>query len=1687
MPRTAPELAEPAAKQRPVAALQAVRERLSILRRAGIRAATAADLAKEPIPADALAKLVQGVSANYARADWLDVSRQLSDPVREASRDALTAFLLQREGLQTAEQLFDRFYIDVGTNSFVLTSRIRQAIFAVQIFIQRCLMGFEIKHGVTPGQIDAEEWKTISRQAVWAARGKALLYPEELLNPAWRDNKSPAFKAFESALQQGDITPANAEVAYRSYLDSFTAVASLEVCGTFLQEVFEGREAQFFRSVLHVVGRTRGGAARKYFYRRLNRYQHHEEWTAWEPVEVGIDAVDPDRQEAKSDKSPPLREAGVHLLPVVWRGQVYLFWPVFTRKVDQEGTPPVVKEGTIARFSMPYWEIKLCWTRKDGAGWTPREQSAALFETWWYESDEQPDEWDTDELPSYGGYAGTAVPTYPDPSTIALKAAKQGDALRIIVSTREGAWGPKPRGAFAFSKAAAEMRFTSGGGGPYGDHFRTTGTSGAWPSFMGVRAKGTVGFVATAKKPEGDVFFSASNGARITTLNQFYAAPFTAPLFIDVEDRSYFAQSSAGVSLIVETIEKPKSKPSWYYDAITKIQHQVIALDPKVTEVKNPWMASAITESKPYMSVMTESAPVFGVGGAQANPDVIAGSHSDGGFIKKKPGAGFDMYVEPSFRFAGVPGLNLDVKPFHHPFADHFAEVLRRDGLPALLTPETQRSPVPAEQTFAGLTKPVAARVKAPAAEGVDFDQSSPYGQYNWEIFFHAPMMLAQKLSDNAQQEAAIDLVHRAAYTPFSADPEDCWRFEGLRGVAPMRLDDMLALLSRPDSDPEKQDVIAQIETTRLYPFQAHRIARLRPLAYKKWVVAFDVRLHLALGDRFFRRFTPEDVNQAIQYYIIAYREMGRRPEIVTQRATMPALSYAELRPDLDATGNVMFTAESKLAPAGTGSPGAGGTATGIMQRGSIGYFGIPKNEKLLALWDDVGDRLFKIRNGMNIEGAQMQLPLFSPPIDPALLAEAIAAGLDIASVLDQLAQPLPKYRYAVMFRRAVEHAEAAIRLGELLQSARERRDAEDLARTHARHAREMAGLVKETRDRQLEEAKSNLDLVTHEEDLGKLRWMHYAELLDAMPEMALSFEPYQALPARKLSLVDADKIAFETLRVIPDIAMIGGFLLGGPAGFAMAAADERGAGIRQLGAGKVLQEEKQELESSFESVKTTFEAAMLDTLASLLGIIPNFEAAVKPLGAGAAVHLGGQFFAAAASAKARNKRAAADMQSFVASVYRKQAEFVLRERSWVLEMNDAALEVQQARRRKAVAAIRVDLAEKAVKMQERDIGQADEIEAFLKDKVTAFALYDWQEKRLRKLFTDCLALAHESAAMAEACYSFERERPAMPFIRLSMPTSASDEFLAGHELLARLRDMDRAYMAAPRLSEFTRSISLRQIDPYALNELRETSETTFLIPEVLFDIDHAGYYDRRMMGMQVTIPCVAGPYAPVTGTLTLVGSERRKSPKLAVAPEPDPQTGASIALSSGRNDSGLIELSYQDPQYRPFEGFGAVSMWHLSVPKAVKNIDNWVIADVILTIPYTAKRGSTAFRNEVTAGLKAALGSWTTAAGKQGVYRLVSLRHDLPDIWHDFKAGNGLSVALSPDILSFMLNELGPDLAEVVGKVRVVGGGFEPLKFNPPQRDGSQWTVEPDTPPPSLATPKDIEDITLFARFDLH
>ncbi|MFM0874889.1 hypothetical protein QU886_28410, partial [Klebsiella pneumoniae] len=55
--------------------------------------------------------------------------------------------------------------------------------------------------------------------------------------------------------------------------------------------------------------------------------------------------------------------------------------------------------------------------------------------------------------------------------------------------------------------------------------------------------------------------------------------------------------------------------------------------------------------------------------------------------------------------------------------------------------------------------------------------------------------------------------------------------------------------------------------------------------------------------------------------------------------------------------------------------------------------FCVPQNEMRLARWDTVEDRLFKIRNNLDLDGNPLLLPLFAAPIDPMALVRAAAAS----------------------------------------------------------------------------------------------------------------------------------------------------------------------------------------------------------------------------------------------------------------------------------------------------------------------------------------------------------------------------------------------------------------------------------------------------------------------------------------------------------------------------------------------------------------------------------------------------------------------------------------------------------------------------------------------------------------------
>src|SRR5207245_1788092 len=115
-----------------------------------------------------------------------------------------------------------------------------------------------------------------------------------------------------------------------------------------------------------------------------------------------------------------------------------------------------------------------------------------------------------------------------------------------------------------------------------------------------------------------------------------------------------------------------------------------------------------------------------------------------------------------------VQRLKYDFFPFYQPYSALFLRELDRSGAHGLLTRRIQRFPAsyyPGDAfTFSGVGgySPVTPNAADATAEHdiVDFSQSGAYSIYNWESFFHAPLLIASRLSQNQRFEEAMNWFH---------------------------------------------------------------------------------------------------------------------------------------------------------------------------------------------------------------------------------------------------------------------------------------------------------------------------------------------------------------------------------------------------------------------------------------------------------------------------------------------------------------------------------------------------------------------------------------------------------------------------------------------------------------------------------------------------------------------------------------------------------------------------------------------------------------------------------------------------------------------------------------------------------------------------------------------------------------
>src|SRR5262249_13428705 len=219
-----------------------------------------------------------------------------------------------------------------------------------------------------------------------------------------------------------------------------------------------------------------------------------------------------------------------------------------------------------------------------------------------------------------------------------------------------------------------------------------------------------------------------------------------------------------------------------------------------------------------------------------------------------------------------------------------------------------------------------------------------------------------------------------------------------------------------------------------------HVVARGRYLAYQLNVLMKYLDNLLAWGDFLFRQDTIEALNEATQIYVLAANLLGPRPLKIPPRRKAAPRSYAQLKAaGIDKFGNALVDLENEFpfnsSAAADGDASASG-AEAVFGIGRSLYFCIPQNDKLLGYWDRVADRLFKLRHCMNIEGVVRQLPLFDPPIDPGALVRAAAAGLDIASIVNNINQPLSTVRRPLLLQKAIARRDEGKQLGNALLPA---------------------------------------------------------------------------------------------------------------------------------------------------------------------------------------------------------------------------------------------------------------------------------------------------------------------------------------------------------------------------------------------------------------------------------------------------------------------------------------------------------------------------------------------------------------------------------------------------------------------------------------------------------------------------
>jgi hypothetical protein len=436
----------------------------------------------------------------------------------------------------------------------------------------------------------------------------------------------------------------------------------------------------------------------------------------------------------------------------------------------------------------------------------------------------------------------------------------------------------------------------------------------------------------------------------------------------------------------------------------------------------------------------------------------------------------------------------------------------------------------------------------------------------------------------------------------------------------------------------------------------------------------------------------------------------------------------------------------------------------------------------------------------------------------------------------------------------------------------------------------------------------------------------------------------------------------------------------------------------------------------------------VFSTISSICYAVPN-------AGSPFAMTYGGQQLGHVIQGLEGGFRTASEISNFAANLNSILAGYERRSQDWTLQRDTADYDIQQIGYQITGANIQMDIAKQEQDILKKQIKQNEAIDTFMNNKFTNGDLYQWMTGKLSGVFFRTYQMAYDFAKAAEKAFQFElgMKETDVSFISPVYWDSLKKGLLSGEQLQFDLDRMEKAYYEKnTRRFEISKTISLLLHDPFALLDLRNKRTCEFSFDERLFDLDFPGHYCRQIKSISLTFPSITGPYQNFNATLTQMSHRTLISPDVTgmtfmMAPSTDANQPLSvrsdwranqqIALSRGVNDSGMFQVNFQDERYLPFEGTGAVSTWKLELGGYNGVIDLSTLSDVIIKVEYTALNGGEAFGNKV----KKALGRIDAA-------KVINIAQEFSDEWNKFMinpASNaGLSFAIPVEMLQNMTKD---------------------------------------------------------------